>query len=133
MKPLPSVQQHDPRSPEQKLADEAAAAGTWEGFDTEELLTEEGALEILSHSRALAREDALGSALAQPFRWKNKVYRILRCDYAGGQAVVEATPPDPDFTAEVKRRVEADRFHTLTYYQGFGFIAFPEDYAKYQD
>ncbi len=115
-----------------RRADEAAA-GTWEGFDTEELLTEEGAVEILSHSRALAKEDAMGSARAQPFRWKNKVYRIVRCDYVGSEAVVEATPPDPDFTAEIKRRVEADRFHTLTYYQGFGFIAFPEDYAKYQD
>ena len=42
-------------------------------------------------------------------------------------------PLDAEFVAEVKKRVERDRFHTLTYYQGFGFICFPEDYAKYQD
>ena len=139
MSTLPSVQQQDPRSPEQRLADEAAAAGTWEGFETEELLADQGALEILLHCRALAKETpmdqytAMASVRGQPFRWKDKVYRIIRCDYVGGEAVVEATPPDPDFTAEVKRRVEADRFHTLNYYQGFGFICFPEDYAKYQD
>jgi hypothetical protein len=139
MKTLPSVQQRDARSPEQKRTDEAAAVGAWDGFETEELLTEEGALEILAHSRALARESAadsnsaLGHAGGQPFRWKTKVYRITRCDYREGEAVVEATPADADFMAEVKRRVETDRFHTLSYYQGFGFICFPEDYAKYQD
>ncbi len=133
MSTLPSVQQQDTSSAEQRRADEAAAAENWEGFETEELLTEKGALEILAHSRALVGENAMGSVRGQPFRWKDKVYRILRCDYVGGEAVVDAAPPDPEFTAEVKRRVEADRFHTLNFYQGFGFIAFPEDYAKYQD
>ena len=75
----------------------------------------------------------MGGVRGQPFRWKDKVYRVIRCDYVGGEALVEATPPDPEFMAEVKRRVETDRFHTLNYYQGFGFISFPEDYAKYQD
>ena len=69
----------------------------------------------------------------QPFRWKEKVFRILRCDFVGGQALVEVSPSDPEFEAEVKKRLEKDRFHTLTYYQGFGFICFPEDYPKYQD
>ena len=133
MSTLPRVQPQDPRTPQQRLADEAVAAGAWDGFEAEELLTEEGAAELLSHSRSLTRETALAGVFAQPFRWKNKVYRVTRCDYEGDEALVEATPPDPDFTAEVKRRVEADRFHVLTYYQGFGFVAFPEDYAKYQD
>ena len=133
MSTLPSVQQHDPRSPAQKLADEAAAAGTWDGFETEELLTEQGALDLLSQPRTLARESAMGSVRAQPFRWNDKVFRIIRCDYVGGHAVVEATPPDTSFIAEVKRRVEEDRFHTLNYYQGFGFICFPEDYVKFKD
>lgn len=139
MKSLPNIQQRDPRSLEQRRADEVAADGAWDGFETEELLTEEGALELLSHSRALARANAaesngvLGHAAGQPFRWKNKVYRITRCDYTDGEAVVEATPDDADFKDEVKRRVESDRFHTLNYYHGYGFICFPEDYAKYQD
>ena len=76
---------------------------------------------------------AMSSLRGQPFRWKNKVFRIVRCEYVGGQALVEVIPHDPDFLAEVKRRIEQDRFHTLTYYQGFGFICFPEDYQKYQD
>jgi hypothetical protein len=139
MSTLPSVQQQDPRTTAQRLADETAAAGAWEGFETEELLTEQGAAEILAHCRTFAMENAmdsysaLGHARGQPFRWKNKVYRIIRCDYVAGEAAVEATPADADFMAEVKRRLEADRFHTLNYYQGFGFICFPEDYAKYQD
>ena len=133
MSTSPDVQQQDTRRAEQRRADEAAADGVWEGFETEDLLTEEGALEILSHSRTLRGDDALGHAVGQPFRWKTKVYRIARCDCVDGEAVVEATPDDADFTAEVKRRVESNRFHALTYYQGFGFICFPEDYAKYQD
>lgn len=75
---------------------------------------------------------AMESLRNQPFRWKDKVFRIIQCDYIGNQAQVEVVPHDLDFVAEVKRRVEQDRFHTLTYYQGFGFICFPEDYSKYQ-
>lgn len=73
-----------------------------------------------------------GGLRNQPFRWREKVFRILRCDYAEGQAIVEVAPADTEFIAEVKKRVEQDRFHTLAYYQGFGFICFPEDYQKYQ-
>lgn len=133
MSTIPSIQQQDPRTAAQRLADEAAAAGEWEGFETEELLTEQGASEILTHARAAGRDGLMARVCEQPFRWKDKVYRITRCGYVGGEAVVEVAPADAEFTAEVKRRVEADRFHTLNYYQGFGFISFPEDYAKYQD
>jgi hypothetical protein len=120
----------DPRAEAQKKQDEALASGDWSGFETEELLTEEGALAILAHARKLGPRSAV---LDQPFRWRNKVFRILRCDFLQGEAVVELAPPDAEFAAEIKRRVEADRFHYLAYCQGFGFACFPEDYTKYQD
>jgi hypothetical protein len=118
----------DTRTPAQIAADEAAATGNWEGFETEILQTEDEARRLIAQRRSLPAE-ALRN---QPFRWKDKVFRILRWDYAGGQAQVEVTPPDPEFVAELKRRIEQDRFHVLTYYQGFGFAAFPEDFAKFQ-
>ena len=127
----------DTRSPRQKELDEAAANGNWEGFEVHQLLEEEGADQILEHRRTLAKESemdqtvALGNIKGQPFRWKDKVFRIMRCDFIGGQAVVEVVPHDEEFVAELKKRVEQDRFHTLAYYQGFGFICFPEDYQKY--
>lgn len=128
----------DPRSLRQRKIDEAIAEGNWEGFIVEQLLTEEGADQILEHRQALAKGIAmdqivaLASVKGQPFRWKDQVFRLLRCDYVEGNAIVEVVPHDAEFIAEVKQRVEQDRFHTLTYYQGFGFICFPEDYKKYQ-
>jgi hypothetical protein len=128
----------DVRSPSQLQADAAAAAEDWQGFTTEVVLDEDGAHQILEHCRNLAKESemdqtiALGGVKNQPFRWKDKVFRILRCEYVNGEALVEVVPHDAAFIAEVKRRVQADRFHTLTYYQGFGFICFPEDYQQYQ-
>lgn len=135
-KPIPLA---DSRTPVQQEADAQIVAGDWAGFEVTNLLSDEGADQIIEHCHNLAKEaemdqtTTLGSIKSQPFRWKDKVYRILRYDYVGGQALVEAIPHDPDFVAELKKRVEADRFHTLTYYQGFGFISFPEDYAKYKD
>lgn len=76
---------------------------------------------------------ALATIQGQPFRWKDKVFRIMHCDYVGGQAIVEVVPHDEEFVAAVKKRVEQDRFHTLSHYQGFGFICFPEDYQKYSN
>jgi hypothetical protein len=127
----------DARTPSQIAADEAAASGNWEGFETETLLTEEEARRMLEQRRSTQAGETMTQTVAmatvrnQPFRWRDKVFRVLRCDYVNGQAQVEVVPPDPEFVAELKRRVEQDRFHSLTYYQGFGFIAFPEDYAKY--
>jgi len=138
MKPKTKVPLDDPRNPGQETSDKAAAAEDWTGFASEELLTEEGAHQILEHCHSLAKEVAmdqsiaLGSVQKQPFRWHDKVYRIIRCEYVGGEAFAEVVPHDPDFVAELKKRVEQDRFHTLTYYQGFGFMCFPEDYQKYQ-
>jgi hypothetical protein len=129
----------DTRTAAQKEFDEKVASGDWDGFEIEELLTQDGADQIIEHCRNLRKElamdqtTALGSVKGQPFRWKNKVFRVLRCDYVGGQALVEVVPHDEEFIAELKKRVENDRFHTLTYYQGFGFVCFPEDYSKYKD
>jgi len=130
------------KSPEPLVTpgDELAAAGDWNDFGSEQLLTENGAIEIITSGELLQQRIeeagmdqgiALGFA-TQPFRWKDKVFRILKAAYVGGKAVVEVSPPDAEFEADVRRRIEQDRFHTLTFYQGFGFVCFPEDYAKYQ-
>jgi hypothetical protein len=136
---MKTAQRTDPRSAAQQLADAAVAAGNWDGFETEQLLTEEGAAQILEHRQNLARERevdpsaALGFVKSQPFRWRDKVFRILRCDYVNGQALVEVAPSDPEFVAELTGRIERDRFHHLNVYLGFGFSCFPEDYLKYRD
>ncbi len=124
------------RTSQQIQADAAAAAGNWEGFETKELMSEEEARALILQRRKVSTVAALAQLAAehvrlQPFRWKDRVFRILRCEYVGDHAEVEVVPSDPEFIAEVKRRVEQDRFHTLAYYQGFGFISFPEDYAKF--
>jgi hypothetical protein len=129
----------DPRTAAQKQLDEAAAAGDWTGFETKELLTEQGSQQLLAQGRILrkAREQdpvaTMGCVLNQPFRWKHKVFRLLRCDFVAGEAIVETAPTDDEFVAEVKHRVEANRFHHLDYCQGFGFACFPEDYQQYRD
>lgn len=121
--------------------DERVAQGDWSGFTSfEQLLTPEGALELFASEDLMAanfREEDMNQAVAlgyssQPFRWKDKVYRVLKAAYIDGRAVAEVSPHDPEFSAEVCRHIEQDRFHTLTFYQGFGFVCFPEDYAKYQ-
>src|SRR5437588_46871 len=96
----------DTRTPAQKELDERVASGNWEGFELEELLTQEGADQIIEHCENLRKELemdqglALGSVKGQPFRWKEKVFRILRCDYLGGQALVEVVPHDETFVTE---------------------------------
>ena len=124
----------DPRTDAQRKLDEAIAAGDWTGFTTEELLTEEGALELIAYRENLAIQAhaALRGLLNQPFRWKTKVYRILKCEFTDGRAAVKVAPHDDELVAEIQRRVAADRFHHLAYCQGFGFACFPEDFAKYQ-
>ncbi|SRR6266446_4975115 len=121
----------------QQPKDELAAEGNWDGFQTEQLLTEEGARQLMEHRHVLARERAMdqvtvtGFLKTQPFRWKDRVYRILRADYLNREALVEIAPHDDELVAELKKRIEQDRFHSLNVYLGFGFICFPEDYSKY--
>jgi hypothetical protein len=120
----------DPRTEAQKKSDEALASGDWSGFDSEELLTEAGALAILAEAQKLGPRSGV---LDQPFRWKSNVYRILKCDFANGVPAVEVAPHDAELVTELEGRLETDRFHHLAYCQGFGFACFPEDYPKYQD
>ena len=121
----------------QQPTDELVAEGNWDGFQTEQLLTEEGARQLMEHRHLLAKERAMdqvtgtGFLKTQPFRWKDRVYRILRADYLNGEALVEIAPHDDELVAELKKRIEQDRFHSLNVYLGFGFICFPEDYSKY--
>jgi hypothetical protein len=127
----------DTRTPAQVQADEAAASGNWEGFQTTQLMSEEEARALILQRRKGGTPTTITHLAAenvrlQPFHWKDKVFRILRCEYVRDHAEVDVVPSDPELAAELKRRVERDRFHTLTYYQGFGFISFPEDYAKYE-
>jgi hypothetical protein len=127
----------DPRTPDQKKADEAIAgaaeSGHWDGLEMTALCTVEGARQIVEHRRTLDPGEMRAQVTKHPFRWKDRVFRILRCEFADGEAHVEVAPNEPEFVAEVKNRLEANRFHVLPYYQGFGFLSFPEDYLRYQD
>ena len=127
----------DTRTPEEKEFDDlviaAVESGNWQGFETTELLTEEGAKQIIEFARNLDPRTLLDQITRQPFRWKQHVFRIVRCEYDSGKAQVEVEPHDPEFVAEVKKRIEGNRFHYLPYYQAFGFISFPEDFEHYKD
>lgn len=128
--------QPDLRSQDQQAADAAVAAaaatGNWEGFKTVPLCTPEGAKLIAEQRGTLDGAAFLGPILRQPFRWQEGVFRILRCEYRNGSAEVEISPDSPELVAEIKSRIEQDRFHVLPYFQGYGFIAFPEDHQKYR-
>jgi hypothetical protein len=124
--------QPDRRTPERKEADERVANGDWTGFTREQLLPEDFAFDLVSRPDDIRREMAARLMLL-PFNWKGKIYRITRCELAGDDVLVEVSPHDPAFVAEVKQRVESNRHRVLTYCQLFGFICFPEDYEKYKD
>ncbi len=111
----------------------AAETGNWEGFETHVLCTMEGAKQLIEFQKSQNPHTFLAALTKQPFRWKQFVFRILRCEFADGAAQVETSPHDPEFVAEVIKRIEENRFHVLPYYQGFGFIAFPEDFQRYKD
>jgi hypothetical protein len=127
----------DTRTEAQKKADEAIAqaaeTGNWQGFERVQLCTEEGARQLLESRRTMAPAVLLAQITKQPFRWKHHVLRIVRCEYSDGKATVEVAPDMPEFAAEIRKRIEQNRFHYLPYYQGSGFISFPEDYSRYQD
>jgi hypothetical protein len=139
MKTKEQVLHPDTRTQAQKDLDEAVAnaaeSGNWEGlgFETTELLTEEGARQIIEFCDTIDSNSVLSQICKQPFRWKQFVFQILRCEYRNGEAHVDAIPNDPEFVAEVKKRIEENRFHYLPYYHGYGFISFPEDYLRYKD
>jgi hypothetical protein len=111
----------------------AAESGDWTGIKHTVLLTPEGAQQLLEFSRNLDPAEVRARATKQPFRWKEHVFRITRCDYVNGQSEVAIEPHDAELVAELRKRIEANRFHILPFYQGFGFIAFPEDHARYEE
>lgn len=127
----------DTRTLARKEADEAIAraaeTGDWTGFTREVLLTPEAARQLVEFSRDLDPAEVRARATQQPFRWKEHVFRIVRCDYVNGQALVEVEPHEPALVAELQKRIELNRFHILPYYQGFGFIALPEDHDRYEE
>ena len=136
-----AMMQPEFRTPEQIEADERIANGDWSQCTSRvEIMTQEAALAILAARKkaptANGTVDSVGGLLFGlkdlPFIWKGRPFRILRAIYDHGQADVEVAPSDSEFESELKKRIEADRLHALTFFQGCGFTCFPEDYARYQ-
>lgn len=126
------------RTPLQIRADEEIAAKS-EMYLVKDAATRWTILEATDERQALAEANAnepnnaiAVGGLNVPFLWNAKVYRITRAEHRNGTIAIEVTPPDADFKAEVRRRIESVPYRVLTFYQGFGFVCFPEDYAKYQ-
>ena len=126
------------RTPEQIEHDEEIAA-SHENYIVKDAMTGWSVLEATDERRSLAAAAAnetnnaiAAGGLNAPFLWNGKVYRITRASHRGGTTVVESAPADPAFEAELRKRIEAVPHHVLTFYQGFGFVCFPEDFARYQ-
>jgi hypothetical protein len=129
------------RTPQQIEADERLANGDWsECMPRAEIMTKEAALAILSARKKAPSSNGtvdsvrglLHGLKELPFIWKGRPFRILRAVYDHGRADVEVAPSDFEFEAELKKRIEADRLHALTFFQGYGFTCFPEDFSRYQ-
>lgn len=129
---MTKIASNDHRTLDQIRVDEMVAAGDWNEFNTEAVMPEELALELIEREEEILRRHS-EVLRSQPFLWQGKAYRILRCEYSDGETRVEVSPADSKFAAEVKRRVEQNRFHAVSYFQAVGFACFPEDYARYQD
>jgi hypothetical protein len=125
------------RTPEQVRADEEIAAGF------EVFLVKDAAGRVVHQAtderRRLAEAGAAdpnnaiaAGGLNVPFLWNGGVFRVTRAGHHGGRTVVAVEPPDAGFEAEVRRRIDAAPCRVLTFYQGFGFVCFPEDHDKYQ-
>lgn len=131
--------QREFRSVAQQRADEEIAADA-ERYLVRDAATKWTVMAASDERRSLAEaaaDETENNAIASgglnvPFLWNGKVYRIARASHRSGQTTVESSPRDTAFESEVRRRIEAVPFRVLTFYQGFGFICFPEDYARYQ-
>ena len=126
------------RTPTQILADEEIVAEA-ERFIVTDATTRWTIHAATDERQALseANADETNNAIAAgglnvPFLWNGKAYRVVRASHRAGSTSVESSPRDTAFETEVRRRIDAVPFHVLTFYQGFGFICFPEDYARYQ-
>ena len=126
---------NDPRTAEQRLADEQLA-NEYERFLVTDRATGWTIHEATDERRRLAAADPdnaiAAGGLNVPFLWRGHVYRITKARHADGATDVETVPADPAFVAEVTRRIEAAPCRVLTFYQGFGFVCFPEEYTRYQ-
>jgi hypothetical protein len=125
----------DPRTADQRRADEDIADG-YERFIVSDRRTGWTVHEATDERRKLAESAGPDNAIAAgglnvPFLWRGGVYRITRARCSGGSVEVATAPADPAFIGEVKRRIEATPARVLTFYQGFGYVCFPEDYANY--
>jgi hypothetical protein len=124
------------RTPERIRADDEIAASV-ERYIVKDAATGWAVHEATDERRRLAAADPANAiaagGLGVPFLWNGGVYRITRAEYRGGVVRVEASPHDPDFVAEVRRRIEAVPYRVLTFHQGHGYVCFPEDRDNYQD
>jgi len=68
-----------------------------------------------------------------PFVWNGKTFKIIRAAFRNGHAEVEVTPPDAGLEQELRSRIDSNPHHMLTFYQGFGYVCFVEDHARYRD
>ncbi len=125
----------DHRTTARKVADEEIAWSV-ERFIVTDPATGWAIHEATDERRRLADEADDDNAIADgglnvPFLWNGRVYRITKARCSAGRTEVEAVPNDPPFVAEVRRRIDAVPYRVLTFCQGFGFVCFPEDHAKY--
>lgn len=123
------------RTPEQIEADDAVAD------EFERSVVRDAATGWTVHEATDARRELVAAdpanaiaagGLNTPFLWNGGVYRISRARRVNGRTELDVQPPHAGFEAEVRRRIEASRCKVLSFYQGFGFVCFPEDHAKYQ-
>jgi hypothetical protein len=122
------------RSPQELAADEEIAADH-DRYVVKDRATGWTVLEATDERRALAAADpdnaVAAGGLNVPFLWNGRAYRVVRAAHRDGATAVEVVPPDPAFEAEVRRRIESSGCRVLTFYQGFGFVCFAEDHARY--
>lgn len=88
----------------------------------------------LAESLVLESNNAIApGGMDVPFLWDGTAFRITRACYRDGAAEVEVSPLNPALELELRRRIEKAPHHVLTFYQGYGFVCFAEDHARYQD
>lgn len=131
----PTLTDADHRTADRRAADEEIA-WSFERFIVTDPATGWAILDATDERRRLADAADADNAIAvgglnAPFLWDGRVYRITKARHAGGRTEVESVPNDPAFVAEVRRRIDAVPYRVLTFCQGFGFVCFPEDHAKY--
>src|SRR5438105_328233 len=104
----------DSRTASQREADDAVATavetGDWKGSSSTELCGREDAKRIGEHRLTLDPSEALRALTRHPFRWKNRVFEIRRCEVLKDRVELEVVPPDPEFTSELRKRIESNRF-----------------------